>query len=1048
MKFELFYRNPRLTFLVVALILVSGLSSYAILPRMEDPVMQARVAIVYTPFPGATSPRVDTLVTEKIEDELKEVEEIKSLRSVSRAGMSRITIELKDDVNGVAKIWSRVRDKLDDAHLEMPSGVAEPDFTLVDMKAYALVVGLKWTSDEPVNYSILNRLAKELKDDLKDISGTEVVDTFGDPQEEINVDVRPEELSALGLDVQGLARQMHSSDAKVAAGFVRNGSSDLVIELDGELDSLDRLRRTPIHYGTAGNFVLLGDIASISKGIQQPVQKKSIIDGSTAVVLGAFVQDQKRIDHWTADVEDVLNRSVKQLPRGVEQEIVMMQNEYVEQRLSSLLVNLGLGAAAVTTVIFFLMGWRSALIVGAALPLSALMVLTGLNLLGIPLHQMSITGLIIALGLLIDNAIVVVDEVRKQLHKGHTPGQAITRTIQHLAIPLLGSTLTTIFAFAPLAMMPGPAGEFVGSIGISVILAIASSLIVSLTILPVLVVAGVRGSSSTERLSWWRRGISSDRMSSLYRSSLDKIVARPWIGVAFGLALPISGIILATQLPEQFFPAGDRDQVVIKLHTPPHASIEQTEKIVQRATAKVLAHPDVSRVNWFLGESAPTFYYNLMQINRSMPNFAQGLVQLNTKVSSAEIVNQLQRELSHELLETEVIVMQLEQGPPLLSPIEVRVFGDDVEKLKDFGDQITKVLAETPHVIRTHSDLGTVVPKLSLEIDEEATRLANLDRIGVAGQLNSSLEGAVGGSILEETEEVPVRVRVAAVNRATPLELMSMNLVSRSPSGNSRATIPLSSVARLKLQPDGSAISRFNGRRMNEVQANIEAGVLASEVQTDFQQRLKRSGFELPSGYQLTFAGESEQRDQAVGNLMASAGVLLILMITTLVISFGSFRVTALIGVVGICSVGLGLGALWTFGFPFGFMAIVGTMGLVGVAINDSIVVLAAIRADASAVIGNPTAIGDVVFRSTRHVVATTFTTVVGFLPLIVSGGGFWPPLAVAIAGGVGGATLLALYFVPAAYMLSVRRTETSSIPVTNVAVSDEVRVRRPALQA
>lgn len=280
---------------------------------------------------------------------------------------------------------------------------------------------------------------------------------------------------------------------------------------------------------------------------------------------------------------------------------------------------------------------------------------------------------------------------------------------------------------------------------------------------------------------------------------------------------------------------------------------------------------------------------------------------------------------------------------------------------------------------------------------------------------------------MEATEELPVRVRVDNDLRGELGQIQSLDMLAAAPDESGRrARVPLSAVADVELQAEISAIPRFNGRRMNEVQGFITAGVLPAEVLGKFRKRLEEVEFEMPPGYSYEFGGEAEKRNDAIGNLLASVGVLMVLMVATLVLSFGSFRVASLVGVVGVLSVGLGLGALWLFGYPFGFMAIVGCMGLAGVAINDTIVVLASLREDKQARVGNPTAVREVVVRCTRHVVATSLTTMAGFTPLVISGGGFWPPLAISIAGGVGGATILALFFVPSAYIMAMCRGRCS----------------------
>lgn len=1048
----LFYRRPRITVLVICLILVAGLSSFALLPRMEDPLLTERVAMINTRFPGADAERVEALVTEKLEEELREVDEIKELRSVSRAGISSITVELRDDIYKVDSIWSRLRDKVDDVTPLLPDGALEPEFDEVDVKAYALIVALTWDSDAfaaaPPNYAILRRLSERLEDELRAVPGTEEVGTFGDPGEEIVVEVDLPRLAGLGLTVSDVAAQLAASDAKLPAGQLR-GRADLLLEVQGELDSLDRIRQIPIRYSESGQFVPLSEVAVVRKSIADPPGSLAVVDGQPAIALGVMVRSAVRVDLWSEAAAETVAAFGDMLPAGVELRTVFHQNEYVATRLSGLLWNLLCGGAAVAVVILVLMGWRSALIVCSALPLSALMVLTGMRFLEIPIHQMSVTGLIVALGLLIDNAIVIVDEVSAKLRSGRGAQDAVRESVGHLAVPLLGSTLTTAFAFAPIALMPGPAGEFVGSIAVSVILAIFSSLFLALTIVPTLTALGVRVSGSTHgRPVWHRDGWSSVWLRETYRRSLDVVFKRPLIGLVVGLVLPVLGFLQARHLPEQFFPPADRDQVQIEVDLPAQSSLAQTRQTVLRMRDELLSHEEVESVSWFIGESAPSFYYNLVPRRQNTSKYAQALVQLRSSENSGELVRRLQQTLDGEFTQARVLVRQLEQGPPFDAPVEVRLYGPDREVLRNLGDQVRAELSEIPNVVHTRSDFAEATATVSLQVPEEEARLAGLDLSAIAMQLNQTLEGQIGGSVLEETEELPVRVRVAGQERADLAAIASTELVTAASRRSDYAGIPLSALADVSLIPETSAITRMDGRRMNEVQAYLAAGVLPAVVQHELVDRLQASGFELPPGYSLEYGGEAAKRDDAVGNLMANVGVLMVLMVATLVLSFSSFRMAGIIGSVAGLSAGLGVGALWVFGHPFGFMAIVGTMGLIGVAINDAIVVLAVIRENPSARSGDPVAVRDVVVRATRHVVATTLTTIAGFLPLLLGGGGFWPPLATAIAGGVGGATILALYFAPSAYVLAMcRGCRQASAEPSDSSVEPEESGTQPASQ-
>ena len=1025
---SLLYDNRRLLVLSISLILVAGLSSYALLPRMEDPVLTQRAAIINTVYPGASAERVEALVTEKLEEELREIEEIKVLRSASSSGVSTITIELKDNVYAVDEVWSRVRDKIDDAQPLLPAATSDPDFELLKVTAYASIVALVWDLPGEPNYAILRRQAESLEDRLRAISGTRDVDIYGDPQEEIVVEIEQDELASLGLTVSEVARQLQASDAKVSAGLLRSELGNFILEVDAELQTLERIRRLPIAVDREdnGQFVALGDIARVAKDIVRPQSNLALVDGQPAIALGTLVKSEKRIDHWTENLNTTLASFAAELPAGVRLKTLFEQNQYVETRLTTLLRNLLLGASAVVGVVWFMMGWRSAIVVGAALPLASLMVLAGMHGLGLPMHQMSITGLIIALGLLIDNAIVMVDEVRERIAAGSARREAVGQSVRHLAVPLFGSTVTTALSFAPIALMPGPAGEFVGSIAVSVILAVSSSLLLAMTVTPALIaLLDRRGHDDREpsggKRHWWTDGFSNAALTERYRSTLDWVFHRPMVGIGIGMVLPIAGFVAATTLTEQFFPPADRDQFQIELTLPAQASIGYTTEVAQAARAKLLAHSEVTDVAWFVGESAPPFYYNMLANRTGASQYAQALVQVTSADGVWDLIREVQAELTAAFPAAQFLVRQLEQGPPFEAPIELRLYGPDLAVLRKLGEEIRGVFANTPEVVHSSASLSEALPKLAIQIDEEQARLAGLDHTAVARQLDAALEGAIGGSVLEATEELPVRVRVSNPRRGRLSEIAAIDLLPAA-SPNGRELVPLSALADLTLQPEVSVIPHFNTLRMNEVQAYITAGVLPSAVLADFQAGLAASDFELPSGYRYEFGGEASKRDDAIGSLMSSVGVLLVLMVATLVLSFSSFRMAGLIGAVAVLSIGLSLGALALFGFPFGFMGIVGTMGLIGVAINDSIVVLAALREDPLAREGEPAAVRDVVVRSTRHVLSTTLTTIAGFLPLILGGGGFWPPLATSIAGGVSGATILALYFIPSGYVLVMCR--------------------------
>lgn len=1039
----LYFDNLRLLILSVILILVAGGICFSVLPRMEDPLLTPRAATITTLLDGAEAERMESQVTEKIEHALKEIEEIKELSSISRPGVSFIAIELLDSVNReqATQIWSRIRDKTDDARLELPAGATKPEFKRLDIKAYAMIVGLRWDLEEQPRYGVMRRLLKQLKDKIDSVAGTEQSELFGSPHEEIVVSLDSESATSMNLRPEEISRLISASDVKVAAGQLRSSADDLRIEVSGELDTLTRLAHIPVRFGRTGSVVELSDIATIERATRTPLSSMIMLHDKPAVGLGVFVQPQTRLDQWTHRAQPVLAEFAAQLPPGIALEVVFEQNKYVNLRMQALLKNFLYAAAAVFAVISLIMGWRSALIICLSLPLGSLIVVFAMYVFSIPIHQISITGLIIALGLMIDNAIVMVDEIDKKLREGVSRRQAVSSSVSYLAAPLAGSTMTTVLSFGPIALMPGPAGEFVGSIARVGIFAVASSLLLSLT-----VIAGVSGlllTGKTESASWGSRGFRLDGLTHFYCWVLAAIYRVPVLGVGLGIAASLVGFLCFPQLQEQFFPPSDRNQFHVELDLPGTAAIAQTQKIAMEIRAEMLADHDVTQVAWFLGESAPPFYYNIIPQRKNASGFGQAIVDCRPKADVGETIRRVQQQLSRKFPSVTCAVRQLEQGPPFSAPIEVQLFGPDSETLRRLGDQVRLVFSRTPDVIHTKSDFSESIPKVTFAVDEQQARLAGLDHTAIATALNSMLEGVIGGSILEATEELPVRVRVSNERRGDLNQIASMDLLTvaelsgqAAPQSQYRG-VPLSAISTMQLNLEAGSITRKNGIRMNEVQAFIRSGVLPSQVQQDFENRLAASGFELPNGYSLGYAGVEVERDAAVGNLVVNSTIFFTLMVASLVLATQSFRLAGLLFLVAGLSVGFGIGSLWLAGLSWGFMGIVGILGMIGIAVNDSICVLAALRHLSVEQLRDRVAVSRCVAANTRHVMATTLTTLAGFTPLFLSGGEFWPPVAISIAGGVLGASLLALVFVPSAFLLVWKVRETRSQPVAQAAYSE-----------
>lgn len=1011
---DLFFRLPRLTILAIGFILMTGVSSLMNLPRQEDPTMTERYGLVETFMPGASALRVESLVTEKVENALREVPEVKNINSSTRAGHSVVEAELYDSVgkDTVDLVWSEVRDKLSEIESDLPAGVTEPRLEARGPVAVTLAIGIM-TENTPI--SIQERIAVELKSRLAALPGTKETDIYGEPQQEIRVDVDTYALSRLNISVGQLAAAINASDTKVSAGKLETSANSLIVEVKGDLSSIERIGSIPIVEAN-GHYTRVADVASIKKVYVDPPRTLAIIDGQRALVVATTMETGSRVDRWVGAAKAVVAGYQDELPLGVSLKTVIDQNHYTEERLNTLVNNLLLAITLVLVALLFLMGVRSAIIVGAALPLTMSMVLTGLWVMDIPLHQMSVTGLIIALGLLIDNAIVIVEEYKLNRRRGSELGEAIRRSTHHLFVPLLASTATTAFAFLPIATTPGGVGDFTGTMAVSVVLSVSASFLLAMTVIPAL--AGFIDRrfppSSVNGGGWWLNGYSPKRLSVLYRASVAAVIRRPVIGITVALVLPIAGFFLATTMTSSFFPPVDRNQFQIQVNLSADASVQQTLATVDAVREVLTQHPEIIEDQWFIGEGAPRVYYNMLQNNDGVSSFANAFVTTRGVDDPRRILVSLQRELMSRFPEVQIMALPFEQGPPFTAPVELRIVGPDLEVLKQLGEQTRLVLSQTDAVTYTTSTLSRSVPQISVYPRENSAAQLGLTNVDIPMQLNSKLSGIRAGAVMEGSTEIPIRVRINDSIRSNLAGLNDSPLTSGA-RGGGYAGIPLEQVADIVLEPSPTRIDRYQGERNNTVSGFLLPYAFPSVTVSEFRERFAQSEMTLPKGYRIEFGGEEEERGEAVGNMAATFAMYFWLMVAVIVLSLNSFRYAGIIGMVGALSVGLALFGVWLSGYPLGYMALIGTLGLIGLAINGAIIVLSALRANAAASEDEEVSTG-IVVDATRHIVSTTITTIGGFLPLILFGGHFWPPLAMAIAGGVTGSAILALYFVPAMF--------------------------------
>ncbi len=664
---RLFFRNRHLTLLTVAVLIAAGLSALSNLPRLEDPRITTRNAIVITPYPGATAMRVEALVSKPLEDRLREIHEVKEIESTSRAGVSLITVELEDAIGPDRNeaVFSEIRDKLADAARKLPPEAGEPEFD--DQRgavAFSMVTAVGWGTVEPARLGILQRHAEELADRLRNIPATEIVRLYGKPEEEITVTVDAAELAALGLTAEEVAARVAAADPKAPAGTLRTPIRSTQLEVAGELDSLQRIGEIPLRENGSGAIVTLDDVGELNRSWRDPPLEIAYADGGRAVFVAARVVADARVDDWAQRARSIVEAFALEVGGGIEVEVLFDQSRYTESRLANLGGNLSAGAAVVMLVVFFAMGWRAALIVGLALPLSAGAALFGLGFFGEPIHQMTVFGLIVAIGLLIDNAIVVTEDVRQRLALGRSREQAVAAATRHLFAPLLASTLTTVLGFMPVFLLPGNVGDFVGPIAISVILALLASFLVSVTVIAVLAARYQSRRDDGEPAGWWREGLEPGRLGRLYAEFIRRSVRRPLPTLGVVLLLPTIGFALASTLDNQFFPPAERDQFEIEVRLRKGASIHRVAALSREIDALIRQEAAVARVDWLIGGSFPSVYYNLIMNQDGDPAYAHAIVTATDAAATYGLIPALQTALDEAFPQAQTVVSAFGQGPP------------------------------------------------------------------------------------------------------------------------------------------------------------------------------------------------------------------------------------------------------------------------------------------------------------------------------------------------------------------------------------------------
>ncbi len=1006
---DLYLDRPRVFLLVMLFIIAGGLLSYDALPRQENPHLAERWGQVTAVLPGATPARVETQIADVIETQLREIDEIKILESTSLSGFSRIGIEFKNSVSKhqTDEVWAKVGDKLSESSPLLPAGTtlsvghSGPPTTLL--------FALKWLGESPPQMIILTRLAHQLKRKLANITNSEQTLVYGDSREEISVAADLDLLTSAGMTLQSLAVAIDRYDSKQAIGNIVGRTSEFQVKAQDNIILIDDLKKLPLKTINNAQIVRLEDVATVKKVPVDPPIELVSFNGRSSVfveVRGKFAQ---RTDLYAKSVIKVADAFKQDLPEEIGLDIIFNEADYVDEKFSFLLQSILLATLIVLFLSYLLLGPRSAVIVSAVVPLTILLVLVGCSLLNVPLHQTSVTGIILSLGLLIDNSIIVVEDYRHRKSLNLVNREAIYASIKHLSLPLLAATVTTGLAFMPMAAGKGASPEFVGDMAITIILAVSSSLFLALTVVPVLL--KIIEQSNAFNLSKSKNvGFGHPILLARYRAFLYWALFKPSRALMLALLLPIAGFISFGFLETDFFPPQGKNMFKVEVELDANASIYGTQERVVSIRDQVLLEDYVESDMWWVGRRLPRLLYNVIggASGEGSDNLATGVFFTSSYDDMNANLERLAKRLEKDHADVRVRVSGFANGPPVEFPVMIAIFGDDNQVLRSFGEKLKSILAQSPQVSDVVANQSTSVTGLEITLDEANLAFAATSAKHILDEVSSTTRGLYVGSMLDGNKEIPIRIK------NNNLEAENINQTALLAISTNRGFDYLESFADITYSSEINQINRYQGSRVNAVKASVYPGRLASGVLDDVADELRVFEQSLPIGYSLAQFGEAEEREKSFGQLFSTFFLFLGLIVITLVMILNSFRQASIILLVGALCIGLGFLGMFVGAQNFGFIGLVGIVGLAGLAINDSIVVLSHLNEDAEQGPISKTKLIDTTVRSTRHILTTSLTTMGGLFPLLFDK--FFETLAWAMCFGVMGSALLALLLIPSMF--------------------------------
>jgi multidrug efflux pump subunit AcrB len=1009
--------KKRITGTALAVVFLSGIAAYRTMSRAEDPGFIIRTALIQTIFPGASPERVELLVTDKLEKSIQEMPELDFISSESKTGVSVIYVNIQESYRDMRPIWDDLRRKVEDARAELPEDVIGPFVNDEFGDVFGVVATL---TGEGYTYAELKEIADDVRDEFLLIAEVAKVELFGTQEERIFVEYDNARLAEVGLSPFQLIQLMESRNIIIPGGELTTEDEKIALEPSGNFETVDDLRRSVITVPGSPDVLYLEDIATVTRGYIDPPESKVTATGEPAIALAISMREGGNILTLGEQVEQTLDRLQALYPYGLELEFVAFQPREVEHKIQDFQGNLIQAVVVVTAVMLLFLGLRTGLVVATLVPGAIVSAFFVMGVFGIGLDQVSIASLIIALGMLVDNAIVMSESIMVQIGEGKQPVEAAVDSAKELRGPLLIASLTTAAAFLPIFLAESSTGEYTAPLFKVVTITLLCSWVLALTMIPLLCVRFIR---VKQKQAGADRAFDSPFYRS-YRGLLTRML-RNRVATVGGIVVVFFVSMMGFRfVPALFFPPTDKAFFKAELELPIGTPIERTERMVREVERFMLDSLPASEetpgvVSWasFMGNGGPRFLLSHTPEPPS-PNYTFMLVNVSDQAAIESIIERIEGFTFTRFPDLETTLRRIENGPPINTPVEVRISGRETDEIFAIVDRVKAHLSAVAGAKNVSDNWGSRTKKLFVEVSQPRARRAGVTSQDVAVSLQTGLSGIELTEYREDDKLIPITLRSQGADRRDVDKLESFAVFAQA-TGRS---VPLKQVADVRVEWQPAKILRRDRLQTVTVGSQLEPGYTATQINREIQPWLEEESRTWPLGYRWEFGGEAETSGEANQSIAEKLPIAAMIIILLLVAQFDSIRrpliilLTIPLGLIGVI-----FGLLLARSY-FGFMTLLGIISLAGIVINNAIVLIDRIRIEIEEN-GHPPpmAIIEAAQRRLRPILLTTATTMGGLIPLWLGGGAMWEPMAIAIIFGLAFATTLTLGVVPVLYSLFFR---------------------------